>query len=131
MQKEYVLFALNALKEILKYCPDTIVSQSLRRCMELSERLIYNNENVADELYEYLDNEEYGFSVMQENENDNMMIVLLDCIIDSIGIITRYAYDSINQKYYPEPIELVSKDTYKHLKIALKELSEYGVNIDI
>lgn len=76
---------------------------------------------MADELYETLDNEEDGFTIIQECEGNEDIQLILDCIIDSIAIITKEVYDNIGQKYYPEPIELVTQETYIHLLNSLQK----------
>lgn len=71
--------------------------------------------NISYELYDLIDNEEYGFAIFQEAEEDEFMIALWNCIIDSFSYICRKAYKSEGVKYYPEPIELVDDGTLVHL----------------
>ena len=80
-----------------------------------------NRLNVTVDLYETLDNEEDGFTIIQECEENEDIQLILDCIIDSIAIITKEAYDNIGQKYYPEPIELVTQETFIHLLNSLQK----------
>ena len=77
--------------------------------------------NCAEKLYELLD-DDTGFVVLQEEEQDNQKIIAFDCVIDILAITSKYVHEKSGQKYLPEPIELVSNETMDHLKESLKKL---------
>ena len=82
-----------------------------------------NHIDISDELYSYLDDEEHGFTIFQEAEENKYLINVWNCIIDAFAYICRAVYDDNGAKYYPEPIELVDEETF------LRLLEEYKAAI--
>ncbi len=76
----------------------------------------------AEELYLIMDNDKDGLSQIQEMEENERKRIILDCAIDSIAVICRYAYEKAGQLYFPEPIEFVSEETICHLEKSLLKL---------
>ncbi len=70
--------------------------------------------DISEELYNFLDNEEYGFTVIQESETNEQVINAWNCIIDAIAFLCKSSYLESGAKYFPEPIELVD-DTIDHM----------------
>ena len=102
--------------EYLKNGVDNEMAVSyIDRALDLSKSWILNQENIATTLYNLIDNEDNGFTMFQELEEDEKKIMLWNCIIDAFAFICRKAYENIGTKYYPEPIELVDDDTLTHL----------------
>lgn len=120
-QSQKMRFAYKTLQFICVNVESMQIKKSLGNAIQLCEDFFVKNSNVADRLYETLDNEEDGFTIIQECEENEDMQLTLDCIIDSIAIITKEAYNSIGQKYYPEPIELVTQETFIHLLNSLQK----------
>ena len=122
-----VRFAYKTLQFISINIENTQIKKALENAIQLCNDFFVKNCSVADELYETLVNEDDGFTITQESEQNEDVRLTLDCIIDSIAIITKTAYDKIGQKYYPEPIESVSQETFIHLLNSLQKC--YGEDI--
>ena len=71
--------------------------------------------DISEELYEFLDNEENGFTKFQECETDKIIIAAWDSIIDAVAFICKSAYLKAGEEYFPEPIGLVDDDTIEHM----------------
>lgn len=76
---------------------------------------IQTKADLGEELYQFLDNEDNGFTLLQEDEENEVRINAWNCIIDAVAIISRAAYESAGEKFFPEPIELVDDSTYDHM----------------
>ena len=120
-QSQKARFAYKTLQFICVNIESMRIKKILENAIQLCDDFYTKNSNVADELYETLDNEEDGFTIIQECEENEDIQLILDCIIDSIAIITKEAYDNIGQKYYPEPIELLTQETFIHLLNSLQK----------
>ena len=81
-------------------------------------------EDAGELLYDFLDNEEHGFTIYQENEEDEIKINAWNCIIDAIAFVSKMAYLESGIKYLPEPIEIVDDDIFDHMKKALSLCGE-------
>ncbi|SCY49444.1 Immunity protein Imm6 [Lachnospiraceae bacterium XPB1003] len=105
--------------EIIDNIKGQICDEEAVRCIEeavdFSWQWLNDKTDVSQKLYDLLDNEEYSLTIYQESENDEHVIEVWNCIIDSIAYICRKAYEYQGAKYYPEPIELVDEDTYSRL----------------
>ena len=89
----------------------TLVESALKKSWEWTE----NTCDIAEKLYNYLDNEERGFTVFQERETNERSIAAWDCIIDANTFVCKNAYLEAGAKYFPEPIESVDDDTIDHM----------------
>ena len=114
-QSQKARFAYKTLQFICVNIESMRIKKILENAIQLCDDFYTKNSNVADELYETLDNEEDGFTIIQECEENEDIQLILDCIIDSIAIITKEAYDNIGQKYYQENIELVKQEKFINL----------------
>ncbi len=100
----------------------------VERALVLAKQWMNKHTNIAYELYDLIDNEEYGFTIYQESEEDEDMIALWNCIIDSFAFICRKAYEEQGTKYYPEPIELVDDKTLIHLVNSFLKCSDMDLD---
>lgn len=69
----------------------------------------------GETLYNYLDDEDNGITILLETCDDEKKSAAFNCIIDAIAYTSKYAYDMKLAKYYPEPISLVSDELVEHL----------------
>ncbi|SCY47499.1 Imm6 family immunity protein [Butyrivibrio sp. INlla14] len=104
-EKEVILRGIELVKKILQFEGETV-------CVDCAEK-----------LYDLLDNDDYGLVILQEQEESEKRLAAFNCAIDSIAISSRYAYELAGQIYFPEPIEMVSEDTFIHLNIELEKLN--------
>lgn len=66
-------------------------------------------------LYDFLDNEEHGFTLFQEMETDEIKNNVWNCIIDTVAYISKVSYEEKGIKYLPESIELVDDNIFTHM----------------
>lgn len=97
------------LEEILK------VSFGMYEAIKISWKWVYTEENVGELLYNFLDDEENGFTLYQEMEEDPKKISEWNCIIDAIAYISRAAYEKEGINYLPESIEIVDDNILIHM----------------
>ena len=113
--KVLVKFSLSIAQKAKNFIPYPEAKVFIESAIQQGSELINCKYDVADELYSFLDNEENGFTVLQERETDAVIIAAWDCIIDAIAILCKYAYMERGDSYLPEPIELVDEDTIHHM----------------
>ena len=89
----------------------TLIDAAINTCQEW----LNSKHDVSERLYDFLDNEENGFTVFQECETDEKAIAAQDCIIDAIAFVCKQVYLEAGKKYFPEPIELVGDGTIDHM----------------
>lgn len=109
------IFCVQMVKLVKKQIVDEEASRYIEKAIDLSWKWMEKHLDISDELYDYLDNEEYGFTVFQESESNEIMIATWNCIIDSFAYICRKAYEEQGAIYFPEPVELVNDGTLIHL----------------
>ncbi|MFP7691690.1 Imm6 family immunity protein [Bacillus subtilis] len=109
-----VIFFLGLSEKVL-----TVFSQ--KEDQVLAQEVIYkcwdwlkDKENIGDILYELLDNEENGITLLQEMSVNETDITAWNCIIDAVAYTSRKAYEREGVKYYPEPIALVDDTLVDH-----------------
>lgn len=89
----------------------SLVESAIGKCQEWVD-----GKHIApEELCDYLDNEEKGFTIFQERETDETQIAAWNCIIDAVAFICKSAYLEADIEYLPEPIELVDDTTIDHM----------------
>lgn len=114
-EKEKIKFCLVIAEKAEEYLDKkeakTLVESALKRSWEWME----NKCDIAEELYNYLDSEENGFTTFQECETDERSVAAWNCIIDAISFVCKSAYLEAGMKYLPEPIESVDDDTIDHM----------------
>lgn len=117
----YCILLAEKAKEYLKDSENyKYIEKALRQCRQW----IKGKEDIADQLYAALDNEETGFSVLQEMEEDMQKVYAWDCIIYAVAYVAKSAYEEMGAEYFPEPIELVDEETPILLETALIECEE-------
>ena len=77
-------------------------------------RWLEKKENIGETLYELLDNEENGITIIQERSDNETDITAWNCIIDAVAYTSRKAFEREGVKYYPEPIALVDDSLVEH-----------------
>lgn len=92
---------------------------SVNAATKLCRAWINTGECSADDLYQLLDDEDHGFTLIQEEEDDEVRINAWNCVIDAIAIISRMAYEGEGQTFFPEPIEMVDSSTFLHMADSL------------
>ncbi|EMI9087821.1 Imm6 family immunity protein [Bacillus cereus group sp. RP37] len=80
------------------------------KCWEWVE----DKENIGDILYDLLDNEENGITIIQEMSVNEVDVIAWNCIIDAVAYTSRKAFEKEGVKYYPEPIALVDDTLVNH-----------------
>lgn len=93
----------------------TDILKAIKKCWEW----IQYDKNTGEDFYYLLDNEENGFTLYEEMEQNKVKIHAWNCIIYSIAYISRMAYEKEEAKYFPEPIELVNEKTIKNAEESL------------
>ncbi|GLI82625.1 hypothetical protein ANABIO32_03120 [Rossellomorea marisflavi] len=90
---------------------DQILAQEvLFKCWEwLKEK-----ENIGDILYELLDDEENGITIIQEMSANQKDDLAWNCVIDTVAYTSKKAYEREGVNYYPEPIALVDDTLVEH-----------------
>ncbi|MFP7471023.1 Imm6 family immunity protein [Niallia taxi] len=86
-----------------------------RKCYQGKEEIGY-------ELYNLLDDEENGITIIQEmseNEND---IAAWNCIIDTVAYTSRKAMEKEGVEYFPEPIALVDDTLVEHFISSIEQI---------
>lgn len=107
---------LDVIKKAKQYIADKEANILIESVIEMIKD-INNKENVSEKLYDYLDNEGNGFTILQEHETNNTIIAAWDAIIDAIAIICKNTYPS--EKYLPEPLMMIDDNTAKHMMDSL------------
>ena len=114
-EKQKVLFFINVAKRCIPFIIDSEQVAIIKDVLECCSKQVLNNELNGEVLYDFLDNEDNGITVLAEMSEDEKESAAWNCIIDAIAFSSRYAYDAENAKYYPEPIALVDNRLIEHL----------------
>lgn len=114
-QKNKCAFAIKLAEKASSYLQESNVKDLINEAIEVSWKWVHTEENLGEVLYNFLDNEENGFTLFQEMEEDEKNINAWDCIIDAVAYISRVAYEKEGVKYLPEPIEIVSDNVFTHM----------------
>ncbi len=110
-------FCIKLVSLLREYLKDDEVSSFVAGALDLCQA--WNKDrslNIAVDLYRYLDDEWQSFTIYQENEEDEKMIALWNCMIDAIAYLCRGAFEEQGIKYFPEPIEAVDDSIFDHLE---------------
>jgi Immunity protein Imm6 len=70
--------------------------------------------NIGDILYELLDDEENGITIIQEMSANQKDDLAWNCVIDTVAYTSKKAYEREGVNYYPEPIALVDDTLVEH-----------------
>ncbi|CBK73058.1 hypothetical protein CIY_00630 [Butyrivibrio fibrisolvens 16/4] len=112
-------FAIAIAEKASSYIDDSETVEIINESLEVCKKWTQEGGNVGESLYDYLDNEENGFTIFQEMEESERVINAWDCIIDAIAYISKAAYEKEGVEYLPEPIELVDDSILSHMIQAL------------
>ena len=118
-QKSKCIFAVELAKKASSYIEEYNIKNLIDEAIEVGEKWIRTEENAGEILYNFLDNEENGFTLFQEMEEDERNISAWNCIIDAIAYISKMAYEKEGVKYLPEPIEIVNDNIFSHMIYSL------------
>lgn len=114
-QKSKSIFAIKLAEKACSYLQESNAKDLLDEAIKVGWQWVRTEENLGEVLYNYLDNEENGFTFFQETEEDEKNISAWDCIIDAVAYISRVAYEKEGAKYLPEPIEIVDDSIFSHM----------------
>lgn len=117
-QRDKAIFAIR-LAEKANFYLQADNQNMVKEALSLCWKWIETESDLGEELYFFLDNEENGFTLLQEFEEDDIKISAWNCIIDAIAIVSRMAYEKMGQRFFPEAIEIVDDGTFSHMISAL------------
>ena len=120
--KEKCRYAIKLAERAVLYLDDNakkIVNEAIITALDW----IQTECDVAEKLYNYLDNESNGFTILQESETDEIKISAWNCIIDAIAYVSRKAYEKKEVKYLPEPLEMADDSIFTHMETSLNNCS--------
>lgn len=109
------IFAIKLAQKASSYLQESNVHSLINKAIEVALKWEYIGENIGEILYNFLDNEENGFTLFQEMEEDEKNINAWNCIIYSLAYVSRVAYEKDGVKYFPEPIEAVDDDVFIYM----------------
>lgn len=111
---EKVIFFLGLSEKVLSVFSqkeEQIFAQEvINKCWEW----VKSKENIGDILYNLLDDEENGITIIQEMSVNEVDVIAWNCIIDAVAYTSRKAFEKEGVKYYPEPIALVDDTLIDH-----------------
>lgn len=113
--KNKCAFAIKLAEKASSYLRESNVKDLINEAIDVAWKWVHTEENVGEVLYDFLDNEENGFTLFQEMEEDEKSISAWNCIIDAIAYVSRAAYEKEGVKYLPEPIENVDDNIFTHM----------------
>lgn len=126
-KKNKCVFAIKLAERAARYIADTEKLSLINNAIEIALTFVQTEKGNGEVLYNFLDNENNGFTIFQEMEIDEKIRDAWDCIIDAIAYITKEIYLANGEKYFPEPIEMVDDTIFTHMINALKLCSSEEV----
>ena len=114
-QKNKCIFVIKLAEKASSYLQKSNVNGLINEAIETCWKWIHSEEIPGDVLYNFLDNDENGFTLFQEMEEDEKSISAWNCIIDAVAYVSRAAYEKEGVKYMPEPIEIIDDDIFTHM----------------
>lgn len=130
-KKEKLEFCLAAAGKAKEHIPNKEERDLAERALARSREWMDGGDDVSEELYSYLDNEENGLTLFQERETDAAVIDAWNVIIDAVAYVCKSAYLEVGAEYLPEPVESVDEDTIGHMISSLMSISEDDMEIGI
>lgn len=118
-QKSKCIFAVKMAERASSYIQKSCVKSLINEALDIAREWIHTEGNAGEVLYNFLDNEENGFTLYQEMEEDEIEISAWDCIIDAIAYVSKAAYEKEGIEYLPEPIEIVDDNIFTHMMQSL------------
>lgn len=114
-QKNKSIFAIKLAERACSYLQESNAKDLINEAIKVGWQWVHTEENVGEVLYNFLDNEENGFTLFQEMAEGVKSISAWDCIIDAIAYVSRAAYEKEGTKYLPESIEIVDDNIFTHM----------------
>mgnify|MGYP001624376669 CR=1 FL=1 len=109
------IFAIKLAERASSYLQAMDASNLINEAIQVAWDWIHKREDVGEILYDFLDNEENGFTLIQEMEQNEKNINAWNCIIDALAYISKVAYENEGVRYLPEPIESVDDNIFSHM----------------
>lgn len=109
-----VLFFILLSKEILSDFSQVEDRQLAQNALSKSLEWVKSKEEIGYELYDLLDDEENGITIIQEMSENEKDIAAWNCIIDTVAYTSRKAMEKEGVEYFPEPIALVDDALVEH-----------------
>ena len=106
-----VLFFILLSKEILSDFSQNEDRQLAQNALSKCLQWVKNKEVIGYELYNLLDDEEIGITIIQELSENEKDSAAWNCIINTVAYTSRKAMEKEGVEYFPEPIALVVDDT--------------------
>lgn len=122
MQKYYDLsnekktaFFIGVSEKSITFLKNEHQAELAGNAIECCWEWLINRKYDGEFLYELLDNEENGITIISEMTDDTVESAIWNCLIDTIAFVSRQAYDGEGAEFFPEPIELVDDNLGEHL----------------
>lgn len=138
MQKYYDLsnekktaFFIGVSEKCITFLKNERQAEIARNALECCWEWLINRKYDGEFLYELLDNEENGITIISDMTEDTAESAIWNCLIDTIAFVSRQAYDGEGAEYFPEPIELVDGNLGEHLLKCYDTVFADGEYIDM
>ncbi|TRZ39535.1 hypothetical protein CEQ21_00755 [Niallia circulans] len=122
--EEKVLFFILLSKEILNDFSQLEDRQLAQNAISKSLEWVKNEEEIGYELYDLLDDEENGITIIQEMSDNEKDIAAWNCIIDTVAYTSRKAMEKEGVEYFPEPIALVDDSLVEHFISSMEQVKD-------
>ena len=119
-----VLFFILLSKEILSDFTQVEDRQLAQNALSKSLEWVKNKEEIGYELYDLLDDEENGITIIQEMSENEKDIAAWNCIIDTVAYTSRKAMEKEGVEYFPEPIALVDDTLVEHFISSIEQVKD-------
>ncbi|MFP9131265.1 Imm6 family immunity protein [Niallia sp. BSM11] len=106
----FILLSKDILSDFSKNEDRHLAQYALSKSLEW----VINKEVTGYELYDLLEDEENGLTILQEMSKNEKDIVAWDCIIDTVAYTSRKAMEKEGVEFFPEPISLVDDTLVEH-----------------
>ena len=123
-EQNRIEFMIFIAKRAMSYLETDHFYDLLKKSIEACEGWYETKKHTGDYFYEILDNEENGLAMLQDEQEEDDIIELWNCIINTVAFIARKAYECEGTKYYPEPILMVSDALIAQSMSCLVEFSK-------
>ena len=100
-------FFIGVSEKSITFLKNEHQAELARNAVECCREWLINRKYDGEFLYELLDNEETGITIISDMTDDTVESAIWNCLIDTVAFVSRQAYDGEGAKYFPEPIELV------------------------
>lgn len=117
-----VLFFILLSKEILSDFSQNEDRQLAQNALSKCLQWVKNKEVIGYELYNLLDDEEIGITIIQELSENEKDSAAWNCIINTVAYTSRKAMEKEGVEYFPEPIALVDDTLLEHFLTSLEQI---------